>query len=184
MFRGVLLREERKSFFQYLPGLLGNRRDGSERKSRAQVGSSYLRPGMVSVSDALVLGVLTLDCSVRVKSRKRKGVNPSNSDTGYGVLLHHEFENWKSRRRKHESTKSVRGNRNSRSERESGCTYVCGMSGVQNTRRRTGKGVLLYIRSVFGRLSTNPHRPGDPVAGTCGSGGRSGNRKNGSGTSR
>ena len=41
-------------------------------------------------------------------------------------------------------TRSVRGNRNSKSERESGCTYVCGVSGVQNTRRRnfwnTGKG--------------------------------------------
>ena len=60
----------------------------------------------------------------------------------------------------------VRGNRNSRRERESGCTYVCGMSRVRNTRRRTGKRRLLYIGSVFGRCCTNPRHPGDLVAGT------------------
>ena len=37
----------------------------------------------------------------------------------------------------------VRGNRNSQSERASGYRYVCGVSGVQNTRRRTGKRELL-----------------------------------------
>ena len=39
-----------------------------------------------------------------------------------------------------ECTRSVGGNRNSRRERESWCTYVCDMSGVQNARRRTEKG--------------------------------------------
>ena len=63
----------------------------SERKSRAQVGSGYLRPGLVSVSVVLVLGVLTLDCRISELSRKQKRVNPGNSDAGYGVLLHHEF---------------------------------------------------------------------------------------------
>ena len=48
-------------------------------------------PGLVSVSDAMVLVVLTLDCRVDVKSVMRKRVNPENSDAVYGVLLHHEF---------------------------------------------------------------------------------------------
>ena len=39
----------------------------------------------------------------------------------------------------------VRGNRFSQSERESGYAYVCGVSGVQNTRMRTGKRELLYV---------------------------------------
>ena len=30
----------------------------------------------------------------------------------------------------------------------------------------TVNGILLYIRSVFGRWCTNPRRPGDPVTGT------------------
>ena len=54
----------------------------SERKSRAQVGSGYLRPGLVSVSVVLVLGVLTLDYRIPVLSRKQKRVNPGNSDAG------------------------------------------------------------------------------------------------------
>ena len=112
---------------------------GSEWKSRAQVGSGYLRLGLVSVSVVLVLGVLTLDYSIPVQAKKQKRVNAGNSDAGYGVQLHHEFEKVKSKRRKHNCTRSVRGNRNSRRERESGCTYVCGMSGVQNTLRRMGK---------------------------------------------
>ena len=60
---------------------------------------------------------------------------------------------------------------------------MCGMSWVQNPRRRTGKMRLLYIGSVFGRWCTNPRRPGDPVAGTWGSGAQGGNRKKGNGTS-
>ena len=58
---------------------------------KAQVGSGYLRPGLVSVSGVLVLGVLTLDYRIKVKSVNRKRVNPGNSDAVYGVLLHHEF---------------------------------------------------------------------------------------------
>ena len=76
----------------------------SERKSRAQVGSGYLRPGLVSVSVVLVLGVLTLDCRVKVKSVNRKRVNQKYSDAWYGVMLHHEFGKGKSKRRKHKCT--------------------------------------------------------------------------------
>ena len=144
---------------------------GKAEQSRAQVGSGYLRPGLVSVSVVRVLGVLTLDYRIPVLSRKQKRVNPDNSDAGYGVSLHHELGKSKSKRRKHQSVRSVRGNRNSRREMESGCTYVCDMSGVQNTRRRTEISVLLYIQSVFGRWCTNPRHPGDPMAGTWGSGG-------------
>ena len=76
-------------------------------------------------------------------SRKRKRVNPGNSDAEYVVLLHHEFGKGNSKRRNTGSVRRVRGNRNSRSKRESGCTYVCGVSGIKNTRRRTGKRELL-----------------------------------------
>ena len=155
----------------------------SERKSREQVGFGYLRPGLVSVSGVLVLGVLTLDSRILNSSRKRKRVNPGNSDAEYRVLLHHEVGKGKSKRRKHKSVRSVRGNRFSHSKRESGRTYVCGVSGVRNTRRRTGKRELLYIRSVFSRRVSNPRHPGDPAAGTWGSGDQRGNLKNESGTS-
>ena len=57
----------------------------SERKSRAQGVSGYLRPGLVSVSGVLVLGVLTLVYRIKVKSVNRKGINPGNSDAEYGV---------------------------------------------------------------------------------------------------
>ena len=66
----------------------------SERKaeqSKAQVGSGYLRPGLVPLSGVLVLGVLTLGNRNPGLSRKQKRINPDNSDAGYGVLLHHEF---------------------------------------------------------------------------------------------
>ena len=66
------------------------------------MGLGYLRPGLVSVSVVLVLGVLTLDYGVPVKSKKRKRVSPGNSDAGYGVLLHHDFGKGISERRKHE----------------------------------------------------------------------------------
>ena len=88
----------------------------SERKSRAQGGSGYLRPGLVSVSGVLVLGVLTLDYRIKVKSVNRKRVNPKYSDAGGGVLLHHEIGKGNSKRRKHRSVRSVRGNRFSQSE--------------------------------------------------------------------
>ena len=73
----------------------------------------------------------------------------------------------------------VRGNSDSRSERESGCTYVCGVSGVQNARRRTGKRELLYMQSGFGRWVPNRRRPGDPAAGTWDSGDQRENRESG-----
>ena len=62
-----------------------------ERKSRAQVGSGYLMPGLVSVSGVLVLGVLTLVYLIPDLSMKRKRVNPGSSDAEYGVLLRHGF---------------------------------------------------------------------------------------------
>ena len=73
-----------------------------KRESNTQERSSYLRPGLVSVSVVLVLGALTLDYRIKVKSVNRKRVNPKYSDAGYGVLLHHEFWKWISERRKHE----------------------------------------------------------------------------------
>ena len=104
-----VLREERKSFFQYRPGLLDNRREGWERKSRAHGGSGYLRSGLVSVSDVLVLVVLTLDYRIPELSRKQKRVNPGYSDAEYGVLLHHEIGKGNSKRRKHKSVRSGTG---------------------------------------------------------------------------
>ena len=118
---------------------------GKAEQSTAQVRSGYLRPGLVSVSGVLVLGVLTLVYRIPELSRKQKRVNPKYSDAGYGVLLHHEIGKGKSKRRKQKSVSAVLGNRDCRSESESGRTYVCGVSGVQNTRRKTGKGELLYV---------------------------------------
>ena len=69
----------------------------SERKSRAHGGTGYLRPGLVSVSVVLVLGVLILDYRIPELSRKQKRVNPVYSDAWYGVLLHHEFGNGNSK---------------------------------------------------------------------------------------
>ena len=109
------------------------------------MGSGYLRSGLVSVSAALVLGVLTLVYRIPELSRKLKEVNSGNSEAEYGVQLHHEFGKGKSKRRNTRSVSAVRGNRDSRSEMESGCTYVCGVSGVQDTRIRTEKGELLCM---------------------------------------
>ena len=117
----------------------------SEGKNRAQGGSGYLRPGLVSVSGVLVLGVLTLVYRNPNLSRKRKRVNPGSSDAEHGVLLHHEIGNGNSKRRKHRSVRSVRGNRFSQSERESGCTYLYGVLVGQNTRKKTGERELLYV---------------------------------------
>ena len=103
---GPVLREERKAFFRYRPGLLGDRRVGSKRENNTQEKSCYLRPGLVSVSDALVLGVMTLVYRIPVNSEKLKRVNLRNSDAGYGVLLHHEFGKGISKRRKLEVSKS------------------------------------------------------------------------------
>ena len=77
------------AFFRYRPGLLGNLREKGETGKQRTGGTSYLRPGLVSVSDALVLGVLTLVCRISVKSRKQKEVSARNSDAGFRVLLHH-----------------------------------------------------------------------------------------------
>ena len=55
------------------------------------MGSGYLRPGLVSVSGVLVLGVLTLVYRIPELSRKLKEVNPGNSDAEYGVRFDHEF---------------------------------------------------------------------------------------------
>ena len=82
-----------------------------ERKSRAQVGSGYLRPGLVSVSGVLVLGVLTLDSRIPNLSRKRKRVNPGNSDAEYEVLLHHEIGKGNSKRRNTSVHEELRGHR-------------------------------------------------------------------------
>ena len=79
---------------------------GKAEQSKAQVGSGYLRPGLVSVSGVMVLGVLTLDYRIPNLSRKRKRVNPGNSDAEYGVSLHHELGMRKSKRRKHQSIRS------------------------------------------------------------------------------
>ena len=55
----------------------------SEMKSRAQGGSGYLRPGLVSVSVVLVLRVLTLVYRIPELSRKQKRVNPGDSNAWY-----------------------------------------------------------------------------------------------------
>ena len=102
------------------------------------MGSGYLSSGLVSVSGVLVLGVLTLVYRIKVNSSNRKRVNPGKSDAGFQASVHHDSEKGDSKRRNTSVHEELRGNRFSQSERESGCTYVCGMSGVRNTRRRTG----------------------------------------------
>ena len=74
-----------------------------KRENNTQEGSCYLRPGLVSVSDFLVLGVLTLVYRIPELSRKLKEVNPGYSDAEYGDWLHHEIGNVNSKRRKHKS---------------------------------------------------------------------------------
>ena len=118
---------------------------GTKGKSRAQGESGYIRSGLVSGSGVLVLGVLTLDYRIPNLSEKRKEVNPGILDTRYEVRLHHEIGKWISKRRNARVHEDLRGNRFSQSERESGCTYVCGVSEVQNTRRRTEKREVLYV---------------------------------------
>ena len=55
----------------------------SKRENDTHVGTCYIRPGLVSVSDAMVLGALTLVYRIPVNSVKQKRVNPRNSDAGY-----------------------------------------------------------------------------------------------------
>ena len=70
-----------------------------EWKSRAQGGSGYLRSGLVSVSGVLVLGVLTLDCRIKVNSVSRTRVNPGKSDARFQTSVHHDSEKGDSKRR-------------------------------------------------------------------------------------
>ena len=82
----LLLREERKAFFRYRPGLLDNRRGGARREKQSRVstgGIGYLRPGLISLSGVLVLGVLTLDYRINVNSSNRKRVNSRKSGAGF-----------------------------------------------------------------------------------------------------
>ena len=65
---------------------------GKAEQSKAQVGSGYLRPDLVSVSGVLILGVLTLDYRVKVKSVNRKRANSKKADAGFQFLLHHDSE--------------------------------------------------------------------------------------------
>ena len=65
---------------------------GKAEQSKAQVGSGYLRPGLVSLSGVLVLGVLTLDYRINVNSSNRKRVNSRKSDAGFQGSVHHDSE--------------------------------------------------------------------------------------------
>ena len=58
-------------------------------ENNAQERSSYLRPGLFSVSDALVLVVLNLVYRISIRSKKQKEVNPRKSDAGLHVPMHH-----------------------------------------------------------------------------------------------
>ena len=104
-----MLREERKAFFQYRPGLDYRRGGCKGEKAEHRENRATLGAGLVSVSGVLVLGVLTLEYPIKVKSVNRKKVNPKYSDAGYGVLLHHEIGKVNSKRRKHKSDTSCTG---------------------------------------------------------------------------
>ena len=115
------------------------REKAEHRWDRATLGA-----GLVSVSGVLVLGVLTLDYRIIVNSPNRKRVNPGKSGAGFQSSVHHEVGNGRSKRRKrnpvygeYRAIVIARG--------ESEYKYVCGVSGVRNTRRRTGKGKVLYV---------------------------------------
>ena len=60
-----------------------------ERENNAHEESGYLRPGLVSVSDALVLGVLTLDCRIPVNSKKQGEERPRKSGAQLKISMHH-----------------------------------------------------------------------------------------------
>ena len=61
--------------------------------------SSYLRPGLVSVSDALFLGVLTLVMCISVNSKKQKEVSPRKPGARSRVQMHHYFGEGNTKRR-------------------------------------------------------------------------------------
>ena len=125
-----------------------------------------------------------MDLRINVYSEKQKEVNSRKSGARLRVPMHHLLGRGGSKIHKTRSVQSCTRQSFYMRESESWRTYACGMSGQENARRRTGNGVLLYTRSAFGRRCANPRHPGDPVAGTWGSGGQCGNRKKGSGTSR
>ena len=93
--RSRVLREERKAFFQYRPGL-DYRRDGYKVKSRVKQSTgenlATLGAGLVSVSGVLVLGVLTLDYRINVNSSNRKRVNSRKSGAWFQSSVHHDSE--------------------------------------------------------------------------------------------
>ena len=82
------------------------------RESNAQERSYYIRPGLVSVSDALGFGVLTLVLRITVISENQKEVNTSKSDAGFTssvALFSIDRDVGKTHKRK--CTRKVRGNR-------------------------------------------------------------------------
>ena len=91
------------------------------------MGSGYLRPGLVSLSGVLVLGVLTVVYRTTVIKLNRNRVNPGKSDAGFQASVHHDSEKGDSKIRNTSVHEELRGHRFSLSERESGCTYVCGV---------------------------------------------------------
>ena len=134
-------------FFQYLPGL-DYRRGGCKVESRVKQSTgenrATLGAGLVSVSGVLDVGVLTLDYRINVNSSNRKRVNSRKSCARFQSSVHHDSEKGQSKRRKHGSKfVSYRAIVIARGESE--CTYVCGVSGVRNIRRRTWKGEVLYV---------------------------------------
>ena len=80
-----VLREERKAFFQYRPGLDYRRGGYKGEKQSTGENRATLGAGLVSVSGVLVLGVLTLDYRINVNSSNRKRVNSRKSVLGSKV---------------------------------------------------------------------------------------------------
>ena len=81
---------------------------------------------------------------INVTKLNRKRVSSRKSGAGFQRFVHHESEKGQSKRRntkvvyeKYRAIVVARG--------ESECKYVCGVSGVRNTRERTGKEELLYV---------------------------------------
>ena len=109
------------------------------------MGSGYLRPGLISVSVVLVLGVLTLDYRIPDLSRKRKRVNPGSSDAEYRVLLHHEFGKGKSKRRNTSVIPAYGAIVLARVKEKADARMCVVCRGEQTTRRRTGKREFLYV---------------------------------------
>ena len=132
---------ETEAFFLYRPGLLGNLRERGKRENNAQEESSYLRPGLVTVSDAMVLGVLTLDLHITVISKKTKGSKSEKIGRTIEVSdapLTRKREVGKTQNSKY--TQAVRGIvlQSRKRKRVHACVWYVG---GQNTRRRTGNWV-------------------------------------------